>query len=107
MSAPLILLKAPPPLVRGRRAEGMDVTNNGDVTPGRPPPWLIPHCWQCQVMVERFTVDWIASPFYLPIQFTCHGQTSGMKVPYSEVMRASNTGGLLWVFTETKVSHAR
>ena len=102
----LILIKPPTPVDElGMRAEGMDATRV-DVTPGRPPPWLIPHCHQCGVMVERFTVDWIASPFYVPIQFQCHGKTGGTKVSYQDVMRINtNPTELLWVFTETNGNH--
>jgi len=100
----LILVKAPVPVDDlGFRSEGMDI-NSTDVTPGRPPPFLIPYCKSCDAMVERFTIDYIASPFHVPIQYQCHGQTGGMKVSYTEVLRASREGGLLWVFTETKVS---
>ena len=101
----LILLKAPVPTLDGYRAEGMDVTKSS-VDLGQPPPWIMPHCWSCQVPVERFTIDWIASPFYLPIQFSCHGKTGGMKIPYLKVREASNTGGILWVFTETKTTRS-
>lgn len=80
-------------------AEGM-VAGSSSVEPGAPPPWIIPQCAQCRVPVERFTVDYIASPHYLPIQFSCHGRTSGMKVPLNHVLKASSEGGQLWVFTE-------
>ena len=96
----LVGVKAPKPIHKGLVWEGM-MHGKVDVTPGTPPPFLVPHCRQCGVMVERFTIDWIASPHYVPIQFQCHGRTSGMKVSYTEVMRAAREGGLLWVFTET------
>lgn len=98
----LVAVKAPKPLDEfGHRAEGM-IIDKVDVTPGQPPPFLIPHCWSCREMVESFTIDWIASPFFLPIQFHCHGKTGGMKVSYIDVIRASHEGGgLLWVFKES------
>jgi len=101
----LVLVKAPKPVDElGFRAEGM-VVGKTDVTPGEPPPFLIPYCRSCDAMVERFTIDYIASPFYVPIQFQCHGATGGLKVSYIDVLRASREGGLLWVFNETKVKH--
>lgn len=99
----LIQVKAPVPMnITGERSEGMVI--GASVEPGRPPPWIIPHCHKCQVPVEMFTVDWIASPFYLPLQFTCHGKTSGMRIPYSDVMRMQHTHEPIWVFTETKLN---
>lgn len=104
----LITLTAPlPKLANGMHGEGM-VYGSAAVEPGRPPPWIIPHCFECRVPVERFTVDWIASPFYLPIQFSCHGRTGGLKVPYNEVLKASKgEGGQLWVFTEKMINARR
>ncbi len=101
----LILTKAPPPKRLGVRAEGM--MPDSPLAPGQPPPWIMPHCRKCGIVVETFTIDWVASPFYLPIQFTCHGKTGGMKVPASEVLWKSKNGGIIWVFDETKVSHAK
>lgn len=98
---PLIKVKAPVPLLGGRRVEGM--MPGSPLEPGAPPPWIIPHCAKCRLPVERFTVDWISSPHYLPVQFQCHGQTGGHYVPRDEALYKSQHGGITWVFTETKV----
>lgn len=95
----LILIAPKKPLMDGIHTEGM--VQGADLEPGRPPPWIVPNCFQCRVPVERFTVDWVSSPFHLPIQYQCHGKTGGMKIPFSEVMRASREHSTLWVFTET------
>ena len=71
-----------------------------ELTPGQPPPFLVPHCRQCGVPVERFTIGWLSSPWYLPVDFQCHGRTGGLKIPHLDVIRASREGGLLWVFQE-------
>jgi len=103
----LVKVAAKVPLLSGHKVEGM-VAGTKELTPGRPPPWLNPHCWQCRVPVERFTVDWIASPFYLPVQVQCHGKTTGLRIPAEEVIHKSlKGGGLIWCFTETRVSNGR
>ena len=101
----LIKLAAPPPKLNGVHAEGM--MPDSPLAPGHPPPWVIPHCRKCNLPVETFTIDWIASPHWLPIQFSCHGQTSGMKVPREQALHMSKHGGALWVFEETKVSRGK
>lgn len=103
----LIKLGAPVPTLDGQRTEGM-VANATDLRPGAPPPWVVPHCWNCRVPVERFTVDWIASPFYLPIQVQCHGKTTGLRIPAEEVLfRSRRAGGVIWAFTETRTRNGR
>jgi hypothetical protein len=84
-------------------AEGMDV-NAVDVRLGQPPPWLIPHCRQCRVPVERFTVDYLRSPHFIPVQFQCHGKTGGIHIPASQVLHSSRTGEAIWVFNETRTN---
>lgn len=97
---PLVLIGAPRP-----KEEGMHPDN--PLEPGFAPPLLSPHCHKCQLPVERFTVDYVSSPYYAGIQFECHGSTGGMKVPHEEVLYKSRNGGAIWVFTETKVSRGR
>ena len=101
----LVKVAAPVPLLDGRKTEGMMA--DAGVDPGRPPPWIVPHCRVCNVPVERFTVDWIASPFYLPIQVQCHGKTTGLRIPSEEAIYKSKHGGVIWAFTETRISNGR
>ena len=101
----LILVAGQKPVDRlGNAAEGM-VYGKTDLTPGTPPPFLVPHCWQCREMVDAFTIDYASSIFWIGIQFRCHGRTSGMKVSYIDVLKAGAKNGILWVFKET--AHAR
>lgn len=96
----LITIAGPRPVDRGgHAAEGM-VLGKTDLTPGTPPPFLVPHCWQCQEMVDRFTLDFVSSVFNIGVQFTCHGRTSGLNVSYLDVLRAGSQSGILWVFKE-------
>lgn len=101
----LVLVGAPKPVDRqGNASEGM-VYGNTDLTPGTPPPFLVPHCWQCREMVDGFTLDYASSTFWIGIQFVCHGRTGGMKVSYKDVLKAGRRGGILWVFKETVTPH--
>ena len=86
----LIKVAAPRP-----EREGMDP--DSPLAPGQPPPWLAPHCRSCGLPCERFTIDYVSSPFYLPIQFTCCGRTGGYNVPRDEVLYKSKHGGAVWV----------
>ena len=95
----LIVTKPKRPLWRGRHAEGM--TNTLDIREGAPPPWIAPHCSKCRLPVERFTVDWIASPHYVAIQYQCHGRTGGTRVSREEVLYKAAHGGAVWVFKES------
>jgi|GEM_PF-4313432 len=72
-----------------------------EIIPGERPPLISPHCWQCQLPVERFTLDFISTPFYLSVQFQCHGRTGGTKIPAEEAVYKSRNGGVIWVFTES------
>lgn len=81
-------------------SDGMDP--GSPLAPGRPPPWISPHCRRCRLPCERFTIDPVSSSFYLAIQWVCCGRTGGTKVPVSEVLYKSKHGGAVWV-NEPKV----
>lgn len=67
---------------------------------GHPPPFVSPACAQCGgIPPEKWTIDWVSSPYYLAIQATCHGKTTGKRFPHDEVLRKSKHGGMLWMFT--------
>lgn len=90
----LILTAAPRP-----KAEGMNA-NASRLVPGEAPPFVSPHCAKCGIPPERMTIDWISSPYYLAIQATCHGKTTGKRFPHDEVLRKSKCGGVLWMFND-------
>jgi len=77
--------------------QGMDA-HATIVRPGGAPPMVTPICRRCRLPVETFTVDPISSPYYLGIDATCHGKTSGRRVPVDEVMHKLRTGGVVWMF---------
>lgn len=102
----LIKTAAVIPTINGERAEGMDP--NSDMRPGLPPPWLIPHCRKCRLPCERFTIDYLYSEWYLPLQWQCCGRTGGEKVARDEVLwKSRRGGGLIWVNDETRLSNVR
>ena len=88
----LIKVAAPRP-----ETEGMVANAEHPLAPGQPPPWIAPHCWKCRLPVERFTIDWIASPFYLPVQYECCGKTGGLRISAEEVLFKNKHGGVIWV----------
>jgi hypothetical protein len=92
----LIKVAAPPPMLDGYRCEAM--VPGSTLGPGVPPPWIIPHCRSCGVMVERFTCEWVSSPWYMPLSFQCHGKTGFINIPAAEVLHKSKHGGIIWVF---------
>jgi hypothetical protein len=100
---PVIKIAPKMPLRHGRLFEGMD-TSRVDLEPGKPPPWVIPHCYSCGVPVDGFQVGWLSSPHYLPIEAQCHGQTRSFRIPLKDVLRASLGGQTLWVFTEMQIN---
>lgn len=104
----LIKLAAPKPKNRfGHFAEAMDPNAASPLEPGRPPPWISPHCRSCGLPVEWFTIDWVASPFFLPIQWGCCGKTSGTKIPASEVLYKNRHGGAIWVNEPRRSVHGK
>jgi hypothetical protein len=96
----LIKVAAPPPMLDGYRCEAM--VPESPLAPGHPPPWIIPHCRSCGVMVERFTINWVSSPHYLPVEYQCHGKTGALRIPREEVLWKSMNGGIVWVFNNGK-----
>lgn len=87
----LIQLAAPP-------AEHQGMVAGAPVGPGRPPPWLIPHCLRCRQPVEEFTLDPVASWYRVSVQWTCCGRTGGTHLSVDEVLYKQKHGGdLIWV----------
>lgn len=88
----LILTAAPP-----QEHEGMDDSVR-ILKPGGRPPRISPHCRQCGVPVEAFTIDPLASEFYMAVQAECHGKTSGAKLGREEAIGAMLKGAVIWMF---------
>lgn len=61
--------------------------STGAVEPGAHPPLLIPYCRRCDQPVEEMKFDVITSPYYVGIQVSCCGYTSGTRVSVDEVFR--------------------
>lgn len=77
--------------------EGMVADSAHPLAPGHAPPLVAPYCFKCKLPVESFTVDWVSSPYYLPIQWRCCGRTGGTRIPHDEVLLKRRTGGHVWV----------
>ena len=87
----LILTAAP-----DQPLEGMD-PDARIIQPGGRPPMITPWCVSCDEPVDRFTIDPLASEFYMSIQVECHGKTSGLRIPREEAIGKLVTGGVIWV----------
>lgn len=87
----LILTKAP-----YQPHEGMDDSARV-IIPGGRPPRISPHCRQCGVPVESFTLDPLATEYRMSIQATCHGKTSGTWLSHEEAIGALVRGAVIWM----------
>lgn len=88
----LILLKPP-----AQADQSMDGDESGILRPGGQPPFVSPHCRQCGIPVERFTIDATDSWWGLGIQWECHGKTSGKRFMAEQLFHHRRTGEPLWV----------
>lgn len=59
--------------------------STGRIQPGAHPPLLIPTCARCGQPVEEMKFDATTSPFYLGIQVSCCGYTSGARISVDKV----------------------
>ena len=82
---------------RRSRFQGMDPRVKR-IEPGATPPLLHPHCRQCNVPVERFQVRGITDPWFLNVEVTCHGKTTGRRVSHTEALESNMTGKPVWFF---------
>ena len=87
----LILTAAPEQPIQGMDPEARIIR------PGGQPPMITPCCVQCNEPVEVFTIDPLASEFYMSIQVQCHGKTSGLRIPREEAIGALVNGKVIWV----------
>lgn len=93
MARPLIVIKAP----KTGLPEGMD-SGVEFLRPGGTPPLIVPHCRQCGIPVEHFTIDPISTPFHVSIDAECHGKQQGVKVPSEQIFGCLKSGQPLWMF---------
>lgn len=65
---------------------------------GAPPPWLIPFCASCGEGVERFTLHPITADGILDVEAQCHGQTQGIRLTTTDLLKRSVSGEPVVVF---------
>lgn len=77
------------------------------ITPGAPPPFILPWCASCGQMPELFTFDTTTSPLRMGIQATCHGKTEGRWVTIEDLFARKRLGQPVRMFEKAAFNRVR
>lgn len=70
---------------------------NAILRPGADPPMFTPYCLRCDMPVERFCMDVVASPYYVGFHASCCGYTQSCRVSVDEAFQAKREGKKIYV----------